>query len=86
MLRHLDRDQLLPNITVLRALQLLVSTWNDMSKTTIVYCFQKANVPVNAHAIAKNDEDDPAKMLMPIERTLFGARRHDSRNPHGNRR
>ena len=46
---------------MLTALQLLVSTWNEVSQTTIVNCFKKAKISEKDQTIAINDEDDPFK-------------------------
>ena len=41
---------------MLNALQLLLSARNE--KATIVTCFEKSSISVNAHANPVNDEDD----------------------------
>ena len=38
MIKRLEQGQDLPKISILRALQLLVASWNDVTKTTIVNC------------------------------------------------
>ena len=42
---------------------LLVSSWNDVRKTSIVNCFRKANISESSQSDAVNDEDDPFKEL-----------------------
>ena len=63
MLRHLDRNKELPKVTLLTALQVLVSAWNDVSENFVVNCFRKAKISEKAQANALNDEDDPFKEL-----------------------
>ena len=43
MIKRLEQGHDLRRILILRALQLLVASWNDVTKTTIVNCFGKAN-------------------------------------------
>ena len=42
---------------------LLVSSWNDVSKTNIVNCFRKENISESSQSDAVNDEDDAFKEL-----------------------
>ena len=42
MIKRLEQGQDLPKISILRALQLLVASWNDVTKTTIVKLFWKS--------------------------------------------
>ena len=46
---------------MLTALQLLISTWSDVSHTSIVNCFRKAKISEKDQTIAVNDQDDPLK-------------------------
>ena len=48
---------------MLRALQLLVSAWKEVSQTTIINCFKKAKISEKDQTIAINDEDDPFKEI-----------------------
>ena len=63
MIKHLEQGQDLPNISILRALQLLVASWNDVTKTTIVNCFGKAKISAKDQVNAAEDSDDPFKEL-----------------------
>ena len=45
ILTHLDQGKLIPNILYLKVMQLLVYAWNDVSKETVINCFQKAKIP-----------------------------------------
>ena len=84
ILRSLDSNKLLPKVSLLTASQLLVSTWNEVSQTTIVNCFKKAKISEKDQTIAINDEDKPFKeILKEFERVTRkrikpGARKHDS--------
>ena len=42
---------------------MLVPAWSDVGKTTIVNCFLKANISVNAQTIAENVESNLLKDL-----------------------
>ena len=48
---------------MLTALQLLISTWSDVSHTSIVNCFRKAKISEKDQTIAVNDQDDPLKEI-----------------------
>ena len=63
ILRSLDSNKPLPKVSLLTALQLLVSAWNEVSQTTIVNCFKKAKISEKDQTIAINDEDDPFKEI-----------------------
>ena len=41
----------------------LVSSWNAVSKETIVNCFKKSNISQSNQQAAVNDDDDPFKSL-----------------------
>ena len=61
MIRHLDRKERPFKLSLLNAMQLLASAWNDVSKTAIVDCFQKAKLVENGQTLA--DIDDPCEEL-----------------------
>ena len=63
MIKRLEQGQDLPKISILRALQLLVALWNDVTKTTIVSCFGKAKISAKDPVNAAEDSDDPFKEL-----------------------
>ena len=63
ILRSIDSNKPLPKVSLLTALQLLVSAWNEASQTTIVNCFKKAKISEKDQTIAINDEDDPFKEI-----------------------
>ena len=44
MMQHLDQDKDLTKISILLALQLLVVSWNNVGKATIVNSFRKARI------------------------------------------
>ena len=58
ILRSLDSSKPLPKATLITALQLLVSAWNEVNETKIVNCFKKAKISEKDQTIAINDEDD----------------------------
>ena len=63
MIKRLEQGQDLPKISILRALQLLAASWNDVTKTTIVNCFGKAKISAKDQVNAAEDSDDPFKEL-----------------------
>ena len=63
ILRSLDCNKPLPKVSLLTALQLLTSAWNEVSQATIVNCFKKAKISDKDQTIAINDEDDPFKEI-----------------------
>ena len=63
MIKRLEQGQDLPKISILRALQLLVPSWNDVTKTAIVNCFGKAKISAKDQVNAAEDSDDPFKEL-----------------------
>ena len=62
ILRSLDSKSL-SKVSLLTALQVLVSTWNEVSQSTIVNCFKKSKISEKDQRIVINDEDDPFKEI-----------------------
>ena len=50
--------------------------WDKVTKETIVNCFQKAGIPSETQDYAKNDLDDPFKVLEDALQDL-NAQHHD---------
>ena len=63
MIKRLEQGQDLPKISILRALQLLVASWNNVTKTTTVNCFGKAKISAKDQVNAAEDSDDLFKEL-----------------------
>ena len=63
MIKRLEQGQDLPKISILRALQLLVASWNEVTKTTIVNCFGKAKISAKDQVNVAEDSDDLFKEL-----------------------
>ena len=63
MIKRLEQGQDLPKISILRGLQLLVASWNDVTKTTIVNCFEKAKISAKDQINAAEDSDYPFKRI-----------------------
>ena len=63
ILRCLDSNKALTKVSLLTALQLLASTWNEVSQATLVNCFKKGKISDKDQTIAINDEDDPFKEI-----------------------
>ena len=62
-IKHLEQGQDLPKISILRALQLLAASWNNVIKTTIVKCFGKEKISAKDQVNATEDSDNPFKQL-----------------------
>ena len=63
ILRSLNSNNPLAKVSLLTALQLLASAWNEVSQTTFANCFKKAKIAEKDQTIAINDEDDLFKRL-----------------------
>ena len=63
MIQRLDQGQDLPKISIFLALQLLVASWNNVGKATIVNCFRKAKISAENQVDALEDSNDPFKAL-----------------------
>ena len=63
MIKLLEQGQDLPKISILRALQLLVASWNNVTKATIVNWFGKTKISAKDQVNAAEDSDDPFKEL-----------------------
>ena len=74
-IKRLEQGQDLPKISILRALQLLAASWNDVTKTTIVNCFGIAKISAKDQVNAAEDSGDPFKEL---ENDLTELRKIDS--------
>ena len=58
-LLHLDHDKPIPKYSLLKAMQLLVSAWNYVSKETVINCCRKANISKKDQMNAVNYVDNP---------------------------
>ena len=63
ILRSLDSNKPLTKVSLLTALHLLASAWNEVSQATIVNCFKKAKISDKDQTIAINDENNPLKEI-----------------------
>ena len=61
MIKRLEQFQDLPKISILCAFQLLVASLNDVTKTTIVNCFEKAKISAKDQVNAAEGSDNPFK-------------------------
>ncbi|XP_057299235.1 tigger transposable element-derived protein 4-like [Hydractinia symbiolongicarpus] len=52
-----------PKINILEGLQILVKSWDAVSKDTVKNCFKKAGISKEAQITSLNDADDPFKSL-----------------------
>ena len=61
IIRSLEKDNALPEVLILKAMQMLVSAWNAVSTETIVNCFRKARISTANQESAIADKDYPLK-------------------------
>ena len=62
-IKAVESNKPLPKISILQAMKHLVSSWNVVSKETIVNCFKKSNISQSNQQAAVNDDDNPFKSL-----------------------
>ena len=58
MIQRLDQGQDLPKISIFLALQLLVASWNNVGKATIVNCFRKVKISTENQVDALEDSKE----------------------------
>ena len=58
IIRSLEKNNLLPEVLILKPLQMLVSSWNPVSTETIVNCFRKAEISLQI-----KKQQLPSKMI-----------------------
>ena len=63
IIRRLEKNNALPDVSTLKAMQVLVSAWNPASAKTIVNCFRRAEISTANQEGAITDKDDPFKDL-----------------------
>ena len=62
-IKDLDKNKPLSNISTIQAMKDLVSSWNSVSKETIISCFKKAGIGNLSKQFAVTDAADPFKAL-----------------------
>ena len=63
LIRAVDMKKLFPKTTMLDAIQLLTSTWSEVSEATIKNSFRKVRISEKSTEETINDEDDLFKDL-----------------------
>ena len=58
IIRSLEKNNLLPEVLILKPLQMLASSWNPVSTETIVNCFRKAEISLQI-----KKQQLPSKMI-----------------------
>ena len=61
--RTLNKMKMLQKISILQAMKILVSSWEAVSAQTIVNCFRKTDITLEAQNAAITDADDPFSNL-----------------------
>ena len=62
-IKVVESNKLLPKNSILQAMKHLLSSWNVVSKETMVNCFKKSNISQSNQQAAVNDDDNPFKSL-----------------------
>ena len=62
-IKAVESNKPLPKISILQALKHLASSWNAVSKETIVNCFKKSDISQSNQQVVVNDDDDLFKSL-----------------------
>ena len=63
IIRSLKKNNALPEVSILKAVQMSVSTWNAVSTKTVVKGFRKSGISTASQEAATADKDDPFKNL-----------------------
>ena len=62
-IKGVESNKPYPKISILQAMKHLVSSWNAVSKETVVTCLKKSNISQSNQPAAVDDDDDPFKSL-----------------------
>ena len=62
-IKVVESNKLLPKISILQAMKHLLSSWNVVSKETMVNCFKKSNISQSNQQAAVNDDGNQFKSL-----------------------
>ncbi|XP_047139139.1 tigger transposable element-derived protein 4-like [Hydra vulgaris] len=62
-IKAVDNNKPMPKISILQAMKDLVSSWNVVSKETVINCFKKAGISKTNKSIEEADDDHPFKFL-----------------------
>ena len=63
IIRNLEKNNALPKVSILKAMQMLVSAWNAVPTEIVVNCFCKTEISTTNEEGAIADDDDPFKDL-----------------------
>ncbi|XP_065650656.1 tigger transposable element-derived protein 4-like [Hydra vulgaris] len=62
-IKAVDNNEPMPKISILQAMKDLVSSWNAVSKETVINCFKKAGISKTNKSIEEADDDHSFKFL-----------------------
>ena len=63
IISSLEKNNALLEVSILKAMQMLVSTWHVVPTETVIDCFCKAGISTAIQEAAIADKDDPFKDL-----------------------
>ena len=64
IIRELEKDKQLPRTSILEAMMMLKTAWDEVTNKTIVNCFRKSGISEDARKGAIDDHDDPFKEMV----------------------
>ena len=64
IIRELEKDKQLPRTSILEAMMMLKTAWDEVTNKTIVNCFRKSGISVDTRKGAIDDHDDPFKEMV----------------------
>ncbi|XP_065645821.1 tigger transposable element-derived protein 4-like [Hydra vulgaris] len=62
-IKAVDNNEPMPKISILQAMKDLISSWNAVSKETVINCFKKAGISKTNKSIEEADDDHSFKFL-----------------------
>lgn len=62
IIRELEKDKL-SQTSILEAMMMLRTAWNDVTEKTIINCFRRSGISKDARKAAIDDDDDPFKEM-----------------------
>ena len=64
IIRAVDKDKKLPRTSILETMMMFKTAWGEVTEKTILNCFRKSRISVEAQTGAMNGHDDPFKEIM----------------------
>ena len=62
-IKYIDAGRMIPKINILKAMRMLLWSWDAVSANTVKNCFRKAGISEETRVATINDENDPFELL-----------------------